>query len=326
MGFFRFRKSVKIFPGLKLNINKKSVSLTGGTKGFHHTVGTKGSQTTVGIPGTGLSYTQHQTKSKQTNISQNVTEDTNMDAMREELANAVNTSTPPPKKKGGCLKRGLQIIAAIIVLRVIFSMFGGESFTPIITGLDKEQNTAVVNTLNNCGFSSFEYEIKEAKDLDAANEKGYKINLKNQISNINLYLTKDKAISKIIANQQNVIYANQKVVTPITTYYLSDKDFENLKGIVQTTIKQSLSTQGVKDVDKNVKFYGNYDWHMSKATDGTIKVSSYMVATNPQGEQRRYDFAVTIDKNGKIINYQQNDKNANKIPKENSSTLKKIIG
>lgn len=55
----RFRKSIKIAPGLKLNLNKKSVSLTAGTKGAHFTVNSKGKKTaSAGIPGTGLSYSQ----------------------------------------------------------------------------------------------------------------------------------------------------------------------------------------------------------------------------------------------------------------------------
>lgn len=54
---FRFRKSIKITNGLKLNLNKDSFSLTTGTKGAHYTINSKGTQTTtVGIPGTGLSY------------------------------------------------------------------------------------------------------------------------------------------------------------------------------------------------------------------------------------------------------------------------------
>ena len=54
---FRFHKSIKIAPGLKLNLNKKSVSLTAGTKGAHYTVSSTGRKTaSVGIPGTGLSY------------------------------------------------------------------------------------------------------------------------------------------------------------------------------------------------------------------------------------------------------------------------------
>jgi len=58
MGFFRFRRSVKLFPGVRWNIGKKSSSLSIGGRGAHYTVGTSGSRTTVGIPGTGLSYTE----------------------------------------------------------------------------------------------------------------------------------------------------------------------------------------------------------------------------------------------------------------------------
>ena len=57
MGFFRFRRSVKLFPGVRWNIGKKSTSLSFGGRGAHYTVGTAGRRTTVGIPGTGISYT-----------------------------------------------------------------------------------------------------------------------------------------------------------------------------------------------------------------------------------------------------------------------------
>lgn len=54
---FRFRKSVKIAPGVKLNINKNSVGITAGTKGAHYSVNSSGRKTaSVGIPGTGISY------------------------------------------------------------------------------------------------------------------------------------------------------------------------------------------------------------------------------------------------------------------------------
>ena len=54
---FRFRKSVKIAPGVRLNIGKKSVGISAGVKGARVSVNSKGRVTkTVGIPGTGLSY------------------------------------------------------------------------------------------------------------------------------------------------------------------------------------------------------------------------------------------------------------------------------
>jgi len=58
MGFFRFHRSIKLFPGVRWNFGKKSTSLSIGGRGAHYTVGTSGSRTTVGIPGTGLSYTE----------------------------------------------------------------------------------------------------------------------------------------------------------------------------------------------------------------------------------------------------------------------------
>ncbi len=55
----KFRKSVKIAPGVRLNVGKKSASVSVGGKGFHKTFSTTGkTTTTVGIPGTGLSYSK----------------------------------------------------------------------------------------------------------------------------------------------------------------------------------------------------------------------------------------------------------------------------
>lgn len=53
---FRFRKTIKLFPGVRLNLSKSGVSTSIGKSGF--TVNLKGEKTTttVGIPGTGLSY------------------------------------------------------------------------------------------------------------------------------------------------------------------------------------------------------------------------------------------------------------------------------
>ena len=57
MGYFRFRRSFKILPGVKWNLGKKSSSVSLGGRGFHYTIGSSGTRMTVGLPGTGLSYT-----------------------------------------------------------------------------------------------------------------------------------------------------------------------------------------------------------------------------------------------------------------------------
>ena len=60
---FKFKKSIKIAPGVKLNLNKKSASVSFGVRGFRKTYSTSGRKTsTVGIPGTGLYYTDVKNK------------------------------------------------------------------------------------------------------------------------------------------------------------------------------------------------------------------------------------------------------------------------
>jgi hypothetical protein len=58
MGYFRFRRSIEIIPGLRINLGKRGVSMSAGVKGAHVTFGKTGTRTTLGVPGTGLSYTQ----------------------------------------------------------------------------------------------------------------------------------------------------------------------------------------------------------------------------------------------------------------------------
>jgi hypothetical protein len=55
---FRFRKSVKLLPGVRLNISKSGISTSIGTKGATVNIkkGRK-AKVTVGVPGTGISYT-----------------------------------------------------------------------------------------------------------------------------------------------------------------------------------------------------------------------------------------------------------------------------
>lgn len=53
----RFRKSVKIAPGVRLNISKKSVGISAGVKGYRKSINSNGRVTTsIGVPGTGVSY------------------------------------------------------------------------------------------------------------------------------------------------------------------------------------------------------------------------------------------------------------------------------
>jgi hypothetical protein len=53
---FRFHRSIRILPGVRLNLSKSGLSTSFGERGFTVNVGPHGTRTTAGIPGTGLSY------------------------------------------------------------------------------------------------------------------------------------------------------------------------------------------------------------------------------------------------------------------------------
>jgi Protein of unknown function (DUF4236)/Bacterial SH3 domain len=55
---FRFRRSVRIAPGIRINLSKSGLSYSFGGRGATVNVGLKGTKATYGIPGTGLTYSE----------------------------------------------------------------------------------------------------------------------------------------------------------------------------------------------------------------------------------------------------------------------------
>lgn len=132
MGHFRFKKSIKIAPGLKLNFNKKSTSLTFGGKGAHYTINSKGSRTTsFGIPGTGISYvdtkkahkkSSKQRKSSYQSVKSNSTKfrttavDNQPNQYNQQNFSNNNRVAPPNKKKLPVFQRTLFIIVMLLYI------------------------------------------------------------------------------------------------------------------------------------------------------------------------------------------------------------------
>jgi Cdc6-like AAA superfamily ATPase len=57
---FRFRRTLTIIPGIRLNLSRSGPSVSLGMRGLHYTVGAKGTRMTAGLPGSGLSWTSYQ--------------------------------------------------------------------------------------------------------------------------------------------------------------------------------------------------------------------------------------------------------------------------
>ena len=69
---WRFRKTIKILPGIKLNLSKTGASLSVGPKGATFNISSRGTKFTTSIPGTGLSYTTQLSGNKPKTANQNV--------------------------------------------------------------------------------------------------------------------------------------------------------------------------------------------------------------------------------------------------------------
>lgn len=61
---FRFHRSKKLFPGVRINFSKSGIGFSFGRRGARYSIGPNGTRTTLGIPGTGLSYISRSSSKK----------------------------------------------------------------------------------------------------------------------------------------------------------------------------------------------------------------------------------------------------------------------
>ena len=96
----RFRKSVKIAPGVRLNISKKSVGISAGVKGYRKSINSSGRVTTsIGVPGTGVSYvkTENLKSKKKKAVSSRVSSTAAAPAPAKVQKAAAQPKEKPPK-------------------------------------------------------------------------------------------------------------------------------------------------------------------------------------------------------------------------------------
>ena len=56
---FRFRRRIRLIPGVRINLSRSGSSLSIGHRGAWYTFGPRGRRVTLGLPGTGLYRTEH---------------------------------------------------------------------------------------------------------------------------------------------------------------------------------------------------------------------------------------------------------------------------
>lgn len=114
---FRFRKSIKLAPGVRINLTKKGVSsLSVGRRGATVNVGKKGTRGTVGIPGSGMSYSSYKSHN-----------DSKRQAQPPLVQNNSTSTRPPPTPihDTDTAQRRVSILLGIGILLVpiIFAWF-----------------------------------------------------------------------------------------------------------------------------------------------------------------------------------------------------------
>lgn len=163
----RFRKSFKIAPGVKVNLNKKSSSVTFGGKGVHYTVNSKGKKTTsVGIPGTGVYYTETSGSSKKSK------------AGKTTHSSSGKSADKTGKKKGGCL---IPALIVIVILFVLSSLTGEDDKLKTI---ELSSDTSSVYDINQDISISMDIEPTDYKlSEDACMSSGGTVTLNDEALN-----------------------------------------------------------------------------------------------------------------------------------------------
>lgn len=119
---FRFRKSIKLAPGVRINLTKQGVSsVSVGKRGAMVNVGKKGTRGTVGISGSGLSYSSYKPHNKATPRTQRIAQQ-----KLTQHSNPASTLLPSPSLQGmNATQRPVSIllVIGIFLFPIIFSWF-----------------------------------------------------------------------------------------------------------------------------------------------------------------------------------------------------------
>ena len=114
----RFRKSISLLPGVRLNLSKSGVGVSAGVPGLRGSINTSGRVTgTVGIPGTGVSYVKTKTigkKSKDSKSKDSKKSSTTKDSGKKALTKESSASDKNSERKelsSGRQHRSVQIDA-----------------------------------------------------------------------------------------------------------------------------------------------------------------------------------------------------------------------
>ena len=118
----RFRRSFKIFPGVKVNVSKGGVSVSVGKPGATLNFSRHGVRQTIGLPGSGVSQTSYLFK-KDSKSEKEKDEDDDQD--RERVSTRGNHEEEEEEREVGCFPGGClftTILFAIALYIVAYNL------------------------------------------------------------------------------------------------------------------------------------------------------------------------------------------------------------
>jgi hypothetical protein len=107
---FRFRRRLRIFPGLYLNVSKSGATTSIGGRGATLNLSKRGTRTTVGLPGSGLSW-RSPTKHWEDSAQIHATANTGLELHH------------PNGRVGRWILRGLVFVVLIVAATVVILAF-----------------------------------------------------------------------------------------------------------------------------------------------------------------------------------------------------------
>lgn len=156
----RFRKSFKIAPGVRLNLNKKSVGVSVGGKGARYSISSSGRRTaTVSVSGTGISYSETVAGKSSSGKSSSGTSE----RYRGKPVKNSAISDGGKKKKSSWWK---WVIAVIVICGLIGSCFGDDQTTTPGETASVVETEATVETVSTKESSSV-VEIETAIETES---------------------------------------------------------------------------------------------------------------------------------------------------------------
>lgn len=242
---WRFHKSKKIAPGVRINFNKKSFSVTLGDKGIHRTISSNGKTThSIGIPGTGLYYTSTSTNSSK-----------NSGDIENNMIGSSNSVPPdPPKKKTsclGCLGYFFVILLAIALFRILWI-----ACIPVIIYLIKHKDrkkrklhlviSFIILLMSICVFCTSFIPINSISinsksvtlDINSSKDLAYEFDPAASLNKKFEFISDNDDIVSISKSENDVrkVMLKSKKVSGSTIVYIRDKKSNVVSNKVKVTV------------------------------------------------------------------------------------------